>query len=188
MVASWLGGWLGGWLAVRLGGWAARAPPHPHPHPPTDRNTPNSKTCGAMCVEIHNCGILQACCSHHFTRWHGNTVSKRTKKIRTTRWDAIATWNDKMPKKWVGAYPCHDTCRSTVPDAPPPHVMVAQAAQMTQVPLILVHEPLGGGPMTQHRPSPRYPLPLHVMVVEPAQMSQVPLVLAHKPLRGGPVT
>ena len=70
-----------------------------------------------------------------------------------------------------GAYPCHDTCCGT-PDGPPPplRVMVAQPAhvtQVTQVPLILVHESLctvprhnpSSRPMTQHSPSP--PPPLH---------------------------
>ena len=68
-----------------------------------------------------------------------------------------------------GAYPCHDTCRGTLSDAPPPplpppplRVMVArpaQVTQVTQVPNPLLHEPLHGIPC--HRPPPPPPPPCH---------------------------
>ena len=63
-----------------------------------------------------------------------------------------------MALQLVGAYPCHDTCRGTLSDAPPPpsppplRVMVARPAEVTQVPNPLLHEPLHGIPC--HRPPP----------------------------------
>ena len=49
----------------------------------------------------------------------------------------------------------------TAQPSPPTHlqVMVAQVTQVTQMPLILVREPLHGGPVTWHSPSP-LPAPL----------------------------
>ena len=67
-------------------------------------------------------------------------------------------------QRLLGAYPCHDVCRGTLSDNPPPpthpplHVMAAQptqVTQVTQVPPFLVHEPLDN--TTAHHP----PLPTH---------------------------
>ena len=76
---------------------------------------------------------------------------------------SIATWVlMKLKVRLVGrsfhaAYPCHDTCRGTLSDAPPPplRVMVArpaQATQVTQEPNPLLHGPLHGVPC--HAPPP----------------------------------
>ena len=46
--------------------------------------------------------------------------------------DFTACQNRRFMGESNGAYPCHDTCRGT-PDDPPPGVMVAQPAQVTQV-------------------------------------------------------
>ena len=69
----------------------------------------------------------------------------------------------------IGAYPCHDMCRGT-PNDPPPLLRVmapqpAQVTQMTQVPLILVHQawrtvPRHSGTLvTRHSPPPPFPPP-----------------------------
>ena len=56
-----------------------------------------------------------------------------------------------------------------MPTPPPPlHVMVTQVTHVTQVPLILVHEPLRGSPVARHSPPP----PLKLLCCEPAVHSR----------------
>ena len=106
---------------------------------------------------------------------HGNRDRREGRNYREIQDAPASVGGDPSPRsadgktlsggEYMGAYPCHDTCRGTLSDAPPPlppplRVMVARPAQathVTQVPNPLLHEPLHGVPC--HRPPP--PPPCH---------------------------